>query len=195
MIGWPIIALNLKIMKKTLLIGFAIVSLASKSFGDISVNGLSFNSSDATKGQIYFDTVGTGAFADGTVKFDFLFGADANSLTLASSIFTVANGNQGFLNAGTINLASGSLGGGSAGFYQVRAWTGGASFTDGANTKTGSSAVTAITFGGTPLGGGTAIAPPDLNRHAHFAIVAVPEPATIALGLFGAAGLFIRRRK
>ncbi|MFA6543411.1 MAG: PEP-CTERM sorting domain-containing protein [Limisphaerales bacterium] len=181
-------------MKKALLLAVLVASCATSAFADISVNGLSFNAGDAALGQIFFDTVG-GTPADNTVKVDVLFGASAGSLTLGSSVFTIVNGQQGFLNAGTINVTTGSLGGGSAGFYQVRAWTGGASFADGANTKTGSSAVTAITFGGTPLGGGTAIAPPDLNLHASFAIVAVPEPATLALGFFGAAGLFIRRRK
>lgn len=181
-------------MKKALSLGVAIATFASTALADISVNGLSFNAGNAALGQIFFDTVG-GTAADSTVKVDVLFGSSAGSLTLSSSVLSIVNGQQGFLNAGTINVTTGALGGGSAGFYQVRAWTGGASFTDVANTKTGSSAVTAITFGGTPLAGGTAIAPPDLNLHTSFAIVAVPEPATIALGLFGAAGLLIRRRK
>jgi len=181
-------------MKKAIVLGLTIASLAGSAFADISVNGLSFNAGNASLGQIFFDTVG-GTVADSTVKVDVLFGSTANNLSLSSSVFSIVNGAQGFLNVGTINVASGALGGGNTGFYQVRAWTGGTSFADVANTKTGQSAVTAITFGGTPIGGGTAIAPPDLNLHGSFAIVAVPEPATIALGLFGAAGLFIRRRK
>lgn len=181
-------------MKKIIILGVVITSIASSAFADISVNGLSFNATQPNFGQIFFDTVG-GTFADNTVKVDVLFGASSGSLTLSSSVFSIVGGQQGFLNAGTINVVTGTLGGGSAGFYQFRAWTGGTSFADPANTKTGSSAVTAITFGGTPLAGGTAIAPPDLNLHSSFAIVAVPEPATIALGLFGAAGLIFRRRK
>lgn len=181
-------------MKKSLLLTFAISAIASTALADISVNGLSFNNNNAAFGQIFFDTVG-GTVADNTVKVDVLFGASAGSLSLSSPVFTIVSGQQGFLNAGTINVSSGAIGGGSAGFYQVRAWTGGSSFSDVANTKVGSSAVTGITFGGTPIGGGTAIAPPDLNLHSSFAITAVPEPATIALGLFGAAGLLARRRK
>ena len=182
-------------MKKIILLGVAVVSIASSALADISVNGLTFNSGSSSLGAVYFDTVG-GTPADSTVKVDFLFGTSAGSLTLASSVFTVQNGNQGFLNAGVINLTSASIGGG-AGFYQMRAWTGGATFTDGANTKKGSSAVTAITLGGTPIAGGTPLGVPDLNLHSAFAItsVAVPEPATIALGLFGADGMLIRRRK
>ncbi len=183
-------------MKKIIALGVVITSIASSAFADISVNGLSFNANNAALGQIFFDTVG-GTVADSTVKVDILFGASSGSLTLSSSVFTIVNGQQGFLNAGTINVTTGALGGGSAGFYQFRAWTGGTSFADAADTKRGSSAVTAIVFGGTPLAGGTAIAPPDLNLHSSFAIttVSVPEPATIALGLFGAAGLVFRRRK
>lgn len=184
-------------MKKALLLSVVAVSIVSSAFADISVNGLTFNGgSPATLGAVFFDTVG-GTPANSTVKANILFGSAANSLTLASSVFTFVSANNGFLNAGTINVTTGALGGGSAGFYQIRAWTGGATFDDAANTKVGSSAVTGLTFGGTPLAGGTAIAPPDLNLHANFAItsVAVPEPATLALGLFGAAGLLFRRRK
>lgn len=184
-------------MKKTLLLTVAAAAFASSAFADISVNGLSFNASfQSTLGAVFFDTVG-GTPVNNTVKADVLFGSAANNLTLASSVFTFGNTDQGFLNVGTINVTTGALGGGSAGFYQVRAWTGGTTFADAANTKKGSSAVTGITFGGTPLAGGAALAPPDLNLHANFAItsVAVPEPATLALGLFGAAGLLFRRRK
>ena len=181
-------------MKKNLLIAVAVAAFASSALADISVNGLTFNSGNANLGAVFFDVV-NGTPADNTVKVDFLFGTSAGSLTLASSVFTVVNGNQGFLNAGVLSPASGTIGGG-AGFYQMRAWTGGATFADVANTKTGSSAVTAVTFGGTPIAGGTPLGVPDLNLHSSFAITtAVPEPATLALGLFGAAGLLFRRRK
>lgn len=188
-------------MKKAILLSVAVAAFASSALADISVNGLTFNSGNANLGAVFFDVV-NGTPANNTVKVDFLFGTSAGSLTLASSVFTIQNGNSGFLNAGVLSTplgtipASGTIGGG-AGFYQMRAWTGGATFADVANTKTGSSAVTAVTFGGTPIGGGTPLGVPDLNLHASFAItsVAVPEPATLALGLFGAAGLLLRRRK
>lgn len=180
-------------MKKTLLLGFLAVSLVSSARADISVNALTFNFSNTSLGQVFFDTVG-GTSVDNTVKADFLFGTSSGSLTLASGVFTFVNTDNGFLNAGVLNLPSGTIGGG-PGFYQMRAWTGGATFADGANTKTGSSVVTAVTFGGTPIGGGTPLSVPDLSLHSAFAITTVPEPATLALGLFGAAGLIFRRRK
>ena len=179
-------------MKKNLLVALAVAAFTSSALADISVNGLTFNSSP-NLGAVFFDVV-NGTPADNTVKVDFLFGTSAGSLTLATSVFTVENGLVGFLNAGVLSPASGTIGGG-PGFYQMRAWTGGATFADVANTKTGSSAVTAVTFGGTPIGGGTPLGVPDLNLHSSFAITTVPEPATLALGLFGAAGLLFRRRK
>jgi hypothetical protein len=93
--------------------------------------------------------------------------------------------------------------GGQAGGYVFRAWSGGvgstfesASATVGA--KVGSSAFTSVSaFGGNDTGGSPTSNFPLANTHAGFQLstVAVPEPATIALGLFGAAGLLIRRRK
>ena len=121
-------------MKKTIILGIAIASIASTALGNISVNGLSFNAGNSALGQIFFDTVG-GTVANNTVKFDVIFGASSGSLTDSSpTTYTIGSTDQGFMNAGTINVTTGSLGGGSAGFYQVRAWTGGTTFADVANT-------------------------------------------------------------
>lgn len=91
-----------------------------------------------------------------------------------------------------------------AGVYVLRAWSGttGSTFESASTTagsKVGSSAVVNISqFGGVTTSEGTSSAFPFANQHATFTlstVAAVPEPATLALGLFGAAGLLFRRRK
>ena len=168
--------------------------------------------------QLNFATANSGSSnpvfdVDGTTKLDSTFfgqiyaGANAGSLVAVGSAVqfgtvggTPIAGANGFIIGTSVSATSGSLFGGSSGVYQLRAWTGAATYELASTTvgaKIGSSAVQNITFGGTPNGGGAPITPPDVNLHNSFALtsVAVPEPATIALGLFGAAGLFIRRRK
>jgi len=187
---------------KTTLVKFATFAALAfaglKAEANITQNAVTYNLNNSSLGAVFFDTVGVGgAFADNTVSAQFFFG-NSNSrsaLTESSGVFTFVNGNQGFLNGAPFTVTSGVVVGGTAGFYQMRAWTGGSSF-DTATGKRGESAITGITFAGL-TGGGTSLPPTDLNLHSSFAItsVAVPEPATIALGLFGAAGMLIRRRK
>ena len=183
-----------KFLKQTLLIGSVLLAV-SNAEANISQNAVTFNLNNASLGQVFFDTVGTGAFADNTVSAQFFFG-NSNSrgaLTESSGVLTFVNGNQGFLNGAPFNVTSAVVVGGTAGFYQMRAWTGGSSF-DNATLKRGESGITAISFSGL-TGGGTSLPPTDINLHSSFAITTVPDPATVALGLFGAAGLLFRRRK
>ena len=186
-----------KHLKSALLIA-SVVFAVSSAKANISQNAVTFNLNNAALGQVFFDTVGTGAVVDNTVSAQFFFG-NSNSrgaLTESSGVLTFSNGNQGFLNGAPFTVTSAVVVGGTAGFYQMRAWTGGSSY-DNATGKRGESAITGITFAGL-TGGGTSLPPTDLNLHGAFAITtvaAVPEPATLALGLFGAAGFFIRRRK
>jgi len=193
----------MKTVIKSFGIAVAMLAMVSTTKASINMNAFTFNSGNpSTLGAVFIDTVG-GTPAGSTVKVDFLFGATAGNLDHSSGVFTLVTANQGFLNdspfAVTTLTAGGAatLFGGQSGFYQMRAWTGGATFSDVANTKTGSSAVTGVSFGGLNSAGTQTFGPVDLNLHANFAItsVVVPEPATIALGLFGAAGLLIRRRK
>ena len=90
-----------------------------------------------------------------------------------------------------------------AGFYALRAWSGsvGSTFESASATlgaKIGSSTATNVSqFGGITSSEGGSSSFPFANAHLSFQLstVAVPEPATLALGLFGAAGLLFRRRK
>lgn len=84
-------------------------------------------------------------------------------------------------------------------WIQMRAWEGaaGSSYESvlASNGKIGTSNnILVNSLGGTPPVG-LPITDPNLVGLTGFALVAVPEPSTIALGLLGAAGLFLRRRK
>jgi hypothetical protein len=70
---------------------------------------------------------------------------------------------------------------------RVRAWTG-ASFAAAGNTHGESADFTAA------LGGGT-LPPENLANLKGFTVVAVPEPATLALGVLGIAGVLMARRR
>lgn len=193
---------------RSILASCVLLAVAGSSHASISMNALNYNAGNAGLGAVWFDTVGSMTFDGGgnpvvssgtlasNIRVDFLFGLSSGTLDHSSSVFTVAG--PGFMNGGTFNVTTLTAGGsatvfgGQNGFYQMRAWRDGAASFD-ASVARGSSAVTAITFGGANSGNTQTFAPADLNVHAAFAVV--PEPATIALGLFGAAGLFIRRRK
>jgi len=82
---------------------------------------------------------------------------------------------------------------GSPATFVLRAWVGAGSY-EAAATRGESAPVSVSALGGVPPGGGAPITTPDLAGLQGFNLV-VPEPSTIALGVLGAAALFIRRRK
>lgn len=81
--------------------------------------------------------------------------------------------------------------GGSALFYEIRAWNNSAgsitSF-DSATTR-GVSSIASRTLTTSPS------TPNFTDNFANFSLVVVPEPSTIALGLIGGAALLLRRRR
>lgn len=87
---------------------------------------------------------------------------------------------------------------GTSAWIQMRAWEGaaGSSYESTLGSgKTGiSNNILVNNLGGTPAGG-LPLTDPNLTGLTGFSIAVVPEPSTIALGLLGAAGLFLRRRK
>jgi len=194
-----------------LLVGSAFAFGAMAAKADFTYNAQTYNGSDTTKGVIWFDTVGAFASYDGaglptgftsgslnkvgdsTVNYQFLFTQGSFSYTsVAYTIDTGGNYGSSLNTPASVSVVNPNITAGSV-TYQVQAWVGGTGYGVG-NTMSGVSAATTGSLGG-PNPSGPAILPGTLNNFASFAVVSVPEPTTIALGLFGAAGLLIRRRK
>ena len=108
---------------------------------------------------------------------------------------TVSPGLNGFLSAGTPNFTSATIVGGSTVSVQLFAWKGASDYAT-ASTTVGAKIGNSTLLNGFVVGGNLANIP-NLTSVSGFTMstVAVPEPATLALGLFGAAGLLFRRRK
>jgi len=132
-------------------------------------------------GQLYASTTAGGTYT--------AIGAPVNFRTGAAA---------GFVAVSTVTVAGSAPG--SSVWIQMRAWEGAA----GSSYDTAYSGNKAVgisnniqvgPLGGPDPAGGTPFTAPNLTGLTGFFIVPVPEPSTIALGLLGAAGLLIRRRK
>jgi len=164
--------------------------------------------------QIATTTSGTSPNAvfdvDGTTKVDntFLGQIKVNGSFVGSVYNFGQNGASvvpalnGYLSAGTKTFTDASLFGGSTVSVQLFAWTGAADYATAsvtAGAKIGNSSVlSGLVVGGLSGDGQNTFTVPNLTSISGFTmstVAAVPEPATLALGLFGAAGLLIRRRK
>jgi len=196
-------------LPKSVLASLIVCSCALTASADYQIKFLTGN---ATLSNPVFDvggSVGNSAtYLSGSSFLGQLYvGADAGSLAAIGTAQSFLTGDgAGFINQpGNLSITHASLNPGSSGFYQLRVWdaASGSSYEIASATigaKIGSSAVTGITLGGTIPGVGgnpDTVISAQANLHSAFGLttVAVPEPTTIALGLFGAAGLFIRRRK
>lgn len=188
-------------MKKILLASLlAFAGITAKA--DYQIQFITFN---GPQNNHVFDVDGTTKLSGSTFLGQLYTGTSAGALSAIGTPTAFLTGaGAGFIEAiGALSVTSGTIFGGTSGFYQLRVWNaaGGATYEAASATigaKTGTSLATAVTFGGNPSSGpGAPITPPQANLHSSFSLstVAVPEPATIALGLFGAAGLLIRRRK
>lgn len=184
---------------KTLIATAALVTLAFSSKADYQVT---FNTANDPSSNFVLDI-------DGTTKLDSTFfgriyaGANEGSLVAIGTAIqfgTVGGVLNSFANGFIINniIPSGTsaITPGTVAVYQLRAWKGAADYETALVTvgaKVGSSIAQNITVQGSP----SITTPPNTSLHAGFQMstVAVPEPATLALGLFGAAGLLFRRRK
>ena len=131
----------------------------------------------------------------------------AGSFTaIGSSVAFLNGGGQGFIQASPrdITVLTGSVTANpTVGAYQLRVWnTANGSTYEAASAVVGahigSVTVSGVNFAGYLNGTLAPVSFPQANGFASFSlttVAAVPEPATLALGLFGAAGLLFRRRK
>jgi hypothetical protein len=83
---------------------------------------------------------------------------------------------------------------GAIGYYEIRAWTAAAGGTfEIAVLSPGPIGISVPTLASGPFGGPSTAAP-SVNNFARFPII-VPEPSILALGLAGAVGLLLLRRR
>jgi hypothetical protein len=119
------------------------------------------------------------------------FAACTNGTSVVTLSFRTGTTAAGRVNGATSVGVPGVSQGGTATF-QMRVWDNAAGTItsyDSALTKGASSYFTVANLGG------TTVTPPNLVGLTSFNLATVPEPATIALGVIGAAALLLRRRK
>lgn len=177
-------------MKKILLTAVAMLAALSL-YGQGNVN---FANAGVGLNSPFTDATAAGArLGAGTWTVELWAGADAGSLALAGAAYTGAFAN-GYFNAGQRTVANVT---GTSAFAQVRVWDnmGGTitSYTQASGTagvRFGQSSVFAITLTTAPA------TPATMVNLGPVAVDVIPEPSTIALGLLGAVGaLMFRRRK
>jgi hypothetical protein len=179
---------------KKLLVTLAAVLVSASTFaqGTIKFNNRLTGQVDAPV-SIQGSGLGAGSLAGAMAQLYYIPATGAPvPLTPATTFRTTSAAAMFYVNEPTSGIIVPGVAAGQTANIQMRAWVGGNSF-ETATGGTGVSNIIPVSLGGTPAVGAPI---PDavLTGLQGFAIV-VPEPSTMALGLFGAAALLYRRRK
>jgi len=184
---------------KKLLLSLALSAAASlTSFGQGAVifSNLGSGANGSSVFAPFFDTDGTTKLAGTSFSAQLYYGVLGTVAgSLVNSGAPVVNFNSGgfagfFAATPSVSLTGSGIG--STATVQFRAWDNRTGATWETASVRGESGVLTTPALGDPL---NAASLPVVSSLASVTLAAVPEPTTIVLGLFGAAGLFIRRRK
>ena len=185
---------------KSLVAGFCLVAVAMTARANYDIGFQTYDIADLNQ-HVVFNIDGTTRLTGPNFVGQLYVGASVFTLLpIGSPVQFAASGTgaEGFVDAGTLSVTDPTLNAGSSAFYALRAWR----VSDGSTyeaalvtpgSRVGSSAVTAITLGGTVAGSPPTLFTATANLHPSFALV--PEPSVWALGLLGGAALMFRRRK
>jgi hypothetical protein len=204
---------------KMLALGLAATAVSVSAFAQGQVNFFTYNSSVATRGNIYLPG-GTQGVGVGYVAQLWVYSSSslANMIALSPLESLTVNGGGaipgGTVNAGVINIPltldpaydpvsnpSSAYDAGSKNYFIIRVWNAAAGSTWAAAlasanlTAFGTSAIFNVNTGGTDINGDAPIAPPNLNNFANFSLTAVPEPTTLALAGLGGFGMLMALRR
>jgi hypothetical protein len=198
--------MNSKILKAAIL-AMLVAASPTTVLADYQIRFYTLNNDTAPTNPV-FDSDGTTKLLGSAGWVGQLYvqiGAGAFS-AVGNSVSFLNGGAAGFITGGAlpdITVDNDAVTATTAGAYQLRVWN-----TANGSTFEAASAVAGAKFGSSPTVNVSILgyinspgnpnnqtAPPGYPTANGFASFAVPEPATIALGLFGAAGLLIRRRK
>jgi len=177
---------------KKLLVTLAAVLISASAFAQGTVTFSNrFASTDAR--ATLPDGSGPGLLADNHAQLYLVSGGTETPLSPATTFRNSSAAASVFLNPIDVTVPTVAPGGTAT--FRIKAWVGGATFETATQFAGQSQTITVSGLGGTPAGGGAPITTPDLTGLGAFTLAVVPEPSTIALGVLGAAALFIRRRK
>lgn len=177
-----------KLLLAVLLVSLSVATYAQGTvvFGNTSGGALRRVNYDANSGALSGLAAEVGTYTVGL----FVERAGETTWSLVSSTPMGYRNNPGFFNPGTVSVNNAASGATVSMMLQV--WqTSFASYD--AQLTAGAGYLGQSTAFNVTLGGGSS--PDGQMTFTPFTIHAVPEPTTIALGLFGVAGLFLARRR